>query len=410
MKIDLLVHNSSKLLKLAGSGNFRTGKQMQDLGIIENGAIAVHDGKIIETGSSTELLKKHPNPTKTIDAKQKLVMPGFVDCHTHLVFGGSREYELSMKLAGASYIEILKAGGGIHSTVQATRNASHKELKDISIKRLNQLLKHGTTTVEIKSGYGLEYDTEKKILDIIKELSDEHSSDIVSTFLGAHTVPKDCDRKEYIDMLINKAIPDFKGLTEFCDIFSEDGAFTYEETETILKAAKKHGYKLKIHSGQFNDIKATGLAAELGALSADHLENVSDDQLDMMKKSGTVAVLMPGVSFFLMSNIYPDARKMITNDNIVALATDFNPGSCPSFSMQMIIALACYQMKMSPEEAITASTINAAYAIDRADTVGSLEPGKKADILIMDIAEPAHIPYYFGTNLVNTTIKCGNPI
>ncbi len=409
-QIDLLVHNSSKLITLAGTGNYRTGKQMQNLEIIKNGAIAVHDGKIIETGSSVELLKKYPNVSKVINAEQKLVMPGFVDCHTHLVFGGSREYELSMKLAGASYIEILKAGGGIHSTVQATRDASKNELKDLSIDRLNQLQKHGTTTVEIKSGYGLEYNAEKKILDVIRELNDEHCLDIVSTFLGAHTVPKDCDRNEYISMLLNRAIPDFKEQTEFCDIFTEDGAFTYKETETILKAAKKHGYKLKIHSGQFNDIKATGLAAELGALSADHLENVSDDQLDMMKNAGTAAVLMPGVSFFLMSDIYPDARKMIKNGNIVALATDFNPGSCPSFSMQMIIALACYQMKMSPEEAITASTINAAYAIDRADTIGSLEPGKKADILIMDITEPAHIPYYFGTNLVRTVIKNGKEV
>ena len=409
-QIDLLVYNSSKLVTLAGSGNYRTGKQMMNLGVIENGAIAAHDGKIIETGPSGELLKKYPNAVNTIDAEHKLVMPGFVDCHTHLVFGGSREYELSMKLAGASYIEILKAGGGIHSTVQATRDASKKDLKDLSISRLNQIMKHGTTTVEIKSGYGLEYNAEKKILDVIKELNDEHCLDIVSTFLGAHTVPKDIDRNEYINMLLDRAIPDFKDLTEFCDIFSEDGAFTYKETETILKTAKKYGYKLKIHSGQFNDIKATGLAAELGALSADHLENVSDDQLNMMKKAATAAVLMPGVSFFLMSDIYPNARKMIKIGNIVALATDFNPGSCPSFSMQMIIALACYQMKMSPEEAITASTINAAYAIDRADTVGSLEPGKKADILIMDITEPAHIPYYFGTNLVKTVIKNGKEV
>ena len=408
-QLDLLVYNSSKLITLAGSGNYRTAKQMQDLGIIENGAIAVKDGKVLETGKTSELQKKY-SAKKEIDAQNKLVMPGFIDCHTHLVFGGSREYELSMKLAGASYIEILKAGGGIHSTVEATRKATKDHLLKQSIERLNLLLKHGTTTAEIKTGYGLDYNTEKKMLGVIKELEERHPTDIVSTFLGAHTIPKDCDRNKYIEMLLTKAIPDFKDLTEFCDIFSEDGAFTYDETKIILETAKKHGYKLKIHSGQFNDIKATGLAAKLGALSADHLENVSDDQLDTMKASGTAAVLMPGVPFFLMSDVYPDARKMIKNGNIVALATDFNPGSCPSFSMQMIIALACYQMKMSPEEAITASTINAAYAIDRADTVGSFEKGKKADILIMDIAEPAHIPYYFGTNLVKSVIKTGKTI
>ena len=409
VQVDLLVHNSSKLITLAGLGNYRTGKQMQDLATIKNGAVAVKDGKIFDTGTTPTLKEKYI-AVNEIDAQNKLVMPGFVDCHTHLVFGGSREYELGMKLAGASYIEILKAGGGIHSTVEATRNASIEELKEISLERLDQLLNHGTTTVEIKTGYGLDYETEKKMLDVINELKRLHPSDIVSTFLGAHTVPKDCNRQKYIEMLLNQAIPDFKDLAEFCDIFSEDGAFNYNETKTILEAAKKHGYKLKIHAGQFNDIKATGLAAKLGSLSAGHLENVSDDQLDMMKKSGTAAVLMPGVPFFLMSYIYPDAQKMISNGNIVAMATDFNPGSCPSFSMQMIIALACYQMKMSPEEAITAATINAAYAIDRADTVGSLDKGKKADILIMNISEPAHIPYYFGANLVNTVIKEGRVV
>ena len=408
-QIDLLVYNSSKLITLAGSGNYRTGKQMQDLAVIENGAIAVKDGKVLETGTTSDLQKKY-SAKQEINAQNKLVMPGFVDCHTHLVFGGSREYELGMKLAGDSYIEILKAGGGIHSTVEATRKASKEDLLKLSSERLDLIMQHGTTTAEIKTGYGLDYETEKKMLEVINLLSRKHPTDIVSTFLGAHTVPKDCDRNEYIKMLLTKAIPDFKDLTEFCDIFSEDGAFTYDETKVILETAKKHGYKLKIHSGQFNDIKATGLAANLGALSADHLENVSDDQLDMMKESGTAAVLMPGVPFFLMDDVYPDAEKMIKNKNIVALATDFNPGSCPSFSMQMIIALACYQMKMSPEEAITASTINAAYAIDRADTVGSLEKGKKADILIMDITEPAHIPYYFGANLVKSVIKNGKSI
>ncbi len=406
IKVDLIIYNSSNLITLAGNENYRTGTQMSDLGIIKNGAAAINNGQIVGISNTSDILNKY-SALKKVDAQDKLVMPGFVDCHTHLVFGGSREYELSMKLAGATYIEILKAGGGIHSTVQATRNAPYQELKASSIKRLNEIMKHGTTTVEIKSGYGLDYQTEKKILDIINDLKKEHCLDIVSTFLGAHTVPKDCDRQEYIKMLLEKAIPDFKNITEYCDIFAEDGAFTYEETEQILGTAKKYGYKLKIHSGQFNDIKATGLAANLGAISADHLENISDDQLDLMKKNKTAAVLMPGVSFFLMSDIYPDARKMINNGNIVALATDFNPGSCPSYSMQMMIALACYKMKMSPEEAITASTINAAYSIGKADTVGSLNIGKKADILIMNISEPAHIPYYFGANLVNKVIKNG---
>jgi imidazolonepropionase len=400
-KIDLLIHNSSQLLTLSGSTKPRVGNEMGDLSIVENGAVAVDDGKIVETGSSKALFKKYSDAKEIVDAGNKLVMPGFVDCHTHLVFGGSREYELGMKLAGATYIDILKAGGGIHSTVEATRNATKSELKEIAKERLDAIIKHGTTTIELKTGYGLDYATEKKLLEVAKEIADETDVEVVSTFLGAHTIPKGVDRKDYIDWIVSEAIPEFKDLSEFCDIFTEDGAFTYDETNRVLSAAKEHGYKLKIHAGQFNDLKAAGLAAELGAYSADHLEAVSKDQLDIMKKNNTVAVLMPGVNFFLMANDYANAREMILNGNPVALATDFNPGSSPTFSMQMMIALGCYHLKMSPEEAIVASTINAAHAIDRADKVGSLEVGKRADILIMNIKKPAEIPYYFGGNLVD---------
>ncbi|HJO92522.1 MAG TPA: imidazolonepropionase [Victivallales bacterium] len=406
-KIDLLIHNSSKLITLAGSDRPRVGKEMGDLAVIENGAVAVNKGKIVETGSSYELLKKYSDAKEIIDANDKLVMPGFVDCHTHLVFGGSRDYELGMKLAGATYIDILKAGGGIHSTVEATRKATKSELTRIAKERLDTIVQHGTTTIELKTGYGLDYDTEKKLLEVAKNLSDETDVEIVSTFLGAHTIPKGIDRNDYINWIVEEAIPEFKNLAEFCDIFTEDGAFTYDETERILSTAKDYGYKLKIHAGQFNDLKAAGLAAELGAYSADHLEAVSKDQLDTMKMHNTVAVLMPGVNFFLMANDYADAREMISNGNPVALATDFNPGSSPSFSMQMMIALGCYQLKMSPEEVITASTINAAHTIDRATVAGSLEPGKRADILIMKIKKPAEIPYYFGGNLVEDVILAG---
>ena len=406
-QIDLLIHNSSKLITLDGPENYRTGRQMQDLGIIKNGAVAVHNGTIIETGSSIELLREYNNAAKIIDANQKLIMPGFVDCHTHLVFGGSREYELAMKLKGASYLDILSAGGGINSTVEATRSISEDELYKISRERVDDLLTHGTTTIEIKTGYGLNPDAEKKCLKVINRLKEDNKADIVSTFLGAHIVPKDWKKEEYISWITEKALPEFKDLAEYCDIFTEENAYSLEDTKEILGKAKSLGYKLKIHAGQFNDLGATGYASELGAISADHLEQVSDEQLNIMKKKKTAAVLMPGVNFFLMDPLYADAERMIKNGNIVALSTDFNPGSCPSFSMQMIIALACYKMKMSPAEAITASTINAAYAIDRSDRVGSLESGKKADILIMNITEPAHIPYYFGTNLVKTVIKNG---
>ncbi len=406
-KADLLVYNSSQLLTLSGKDGVRIGKDMEDLGSLAHGAIAVKDGIVVETGPTDNLLTKYHDVSERIDAGNKLVMPGFVDCHTHLVFAGSRENEMSMRVSGGSYIEILKSGGGIHSTVEATREASYDDLLKIAESYITYMISHGTTTVEIKSGYGLSYESEKKILEVIKKLSREQKLDIISTFLGAHTVPHGVDRNEYLDMLINIALPEFRGMTEFCDIFAEDGAFTYQETERFLCAAKDLGYKLKVHSGQFNDIGVTGLSAKLDAYSADHLEYVSDDQLELMKEARTAAVLMPGVPFFLMLDKYADARRMIQNGNAVALATDFNPGSCPTFSMQMIIALACYKMKMTAEEAITASTINAAYAIDRADDVGSLEIGKKADLLIMDIVDPVYIPYYFGANLVNTVIKNG---
>ncbi|HBM16804.1 MAG TPA: imidazolonepropionase [Lentisphaeria bacterium] len=408
-KIDILVFNSSKLLTLCCEGRPLVGKKMQDLGVIANGAVAIHHGKILETGTSETLLQKY-QPEKTIDACGKLVMPGFVDCHTHTVFAGTREYELGMKISGATYLDILKAGGGIHSTVNATRKASEEELCQLASDKLDEMLRHGTTTVEIKSGYGLDYETEKKILKVIKHLKKNHPARIVSTYLGAHTFPKDMTREEYMKLIIEKALPDFKDLTEYCDVFTEEGAFNLSETEAILRKAKELGYKLKIHAGQFNDLGAASLASNLGAISADHLEFVSLKELDIMKKNGTASVLMPGVPFFLMNGKYPDARQMINNENIVALSTDFNPGSCPAYSMQLIIALACYQMKMTPEEAIVASTVNAAYAIDRLDVCGSLEPGKDADIIILNVTEPAHIPYYFGSNLVSKVIKSGKQI
>jgi imidazolonepropionase len=409
-KVDLIITNSSKLATLNASKNTAvTNEAMQDLSIIENGAIAIKNGKILETGTSSEIAEKY-SAKKIINAKNKLVMPGFIDCHTHLVFGGSREYELALKVKGATYLDILSAGGGINSTVEATRKISEEELVKIAKKRVHSLLQHGTTTIEIKTGYGLNPEAEEKCLKVINKLKNDNDANIVSTFLGAHIVPKDWEKEKYINWITEKGLPNFKNLAEYCDIFTEKNAYSLEDTKKILSKAKELGYKLKIHAGQFNDLGATGYASNLGATSADHLEQISDEQLDIMKKNGTAAVLMPGVNFFLMDSLYANARKMINNGNIVTLATDFNPGSCPTYSMQMTIALACYQLKMTPEEAITASTINAAYAVDRADIVGSLDNGKLADIIILDVAEPAHIPYYFGTNLVKNVIKSGKQI
>jgi len=406
-KIDLLIFNSSELLTISGKNEARTGKDLNKLSVIKNGAIAVNDGIILETGNSKDLLEKYSKVDRLIDAENCVVMPGFVDCHTHLVYGGSRESEMAMRLEGISYLEILKQGGGIHSTVKATREISKKDLKRISIKKLDKLLKNGTTTVEIKSGYGLDYVTEKKILEIINELNEEHVMDIIPTFLGAHTIPKGVDREKYVNWIVEEAIPKFRNLAKYCDVFCEDGAFSIDETKRIFSTAIQNGYKLKIHSGQFNDLGASGLAAHLRAVSADHLENISVEQIRKMKKNGTIAVLLPGVPFYLQSQKYANARLMIKEKLPIAIATDYNPGSCPSYSMQMMITLACLNMNLTIEEAIIASTINSAAAIEKEKVVGSLENGKQADIIILDLDNYKQIPYYFGTNLIKNVVKNG---
>ncbi len=406
-KIDLLIHNCSELITIKGEQRARVGSELNDLSVVKNGAIAINDGNIVEIGKSKDLLTKYSNVEKKLDAKKCVVMPGFVDCHTHLVFGGSRENEMAMRLKGISYLDILKQGGGIHSTVKATRKISKNDLKQISINRLDKLLNNGTTTVEIKSGYGLNYNTEKKILEIINELNDEHVMDIIPTFLGAHTIPKDSDREKYVNWIVEEAVPKFRNLAKYCDVFCEDGAFTVEETKKIFSSAIQNGYKLKIHSGQFNDLGASGLSAYYKAVSADHLENISLDQIRQMKENGTIAVLLPGVPFYLQSQKYANARLMIKEQLPIAIATDFNPGSCPSYSMQMMITLACLNMNMTIEEAIIASTYNSAVAIEMENQVGSLEKGKQADIIILDIENYKEIPYYFGTNLVKQIVKKG---
>jgi imidazolonepropionase len=382
---------------------------MLHLGAIPHGACAIENGLIVETGS-TEYLVASYRADNRIDAGGRLVMPGFVDPHTHLVFAGTREHEMEMRLAGATYLDILIQGGGIHSTVRATRAASFDTLVTLAKNRLQRIAEHGTTTIEIKSGYGLDQETEERILQVVSQLKKISSLDIIATFLGAHTIPSGVDRKVYIDWLTGEALTQYKDLAEFWDVFCEEGAFTREESLQILQSAKKAGYSLKIHAGQFNDCGAVGPAAMLGAVSVDHCDHVSNDQLKTMKEQGTIAVLLPGASFYLKTIAYPDAKRIADAGVPLALATDFNPGSCPSYSMQIMIALACLAMSMKPEEAITAATINAAWAINRGGSVGSLEPGKKADCIILDIENYSQLPYHFGVNLVTTVIKNGEII
>lgn len=408
---DLIVTNIKNLVTVStnGKNHAKTKEEMSDLAILKNASIAVEDGKIVAVAHVKEISKNFKAKTE-IDADQKLVCPGFVDSHTHMVYAGLRDKDLKLRLNGASYLEILEAGGGINSTVKATREMDFNTLYEESLHKLKNILKHGTTTIEIKSGYGLDYDTEEKILKVIKKLKSLKLADVVSTYLGAHTFPKEMSREAYLNLIIDKCLPDFKNLADYCDVYSETGAFSKDEASKILNRAKELGYKLKIHSGQFTNNGSTTVASNLGAVSADHLDFVSDSDINNMKNNNTSAVLMPQANFYLFSKNYPKARNFIDAGVITSLATDYNPGSAPGFSMQFVIALAVLYMGMSIEEAITASTINSAFSIGLNEKLGSIEVGKQADIIIFDIVEPIEIAYYFGTNLVNTVIKKGTRI
>ncbi len=399
--VDILIKNANELITLKGPDKSRTKKEMSNLSIINKGSIAVKDGIIVDVGKNL----KYKSET-VINAKGKIALPGFVDPHTHVVFAGSREFELDMKLRGLTYMDILKKGGGIFYTVNETRKAPEESLLRQSKNRLDSMLMHGTTTCEAKSGYGLETETELKILKILKKLNDSHSIDIVSTFLGAHAVPKGYSADEYVDVIINEMFPRLKGLAQFCDVFCEKGVFTVEQSRRILNTGKKYGLIPKIHADEIVDTGGASLAVEVGAISADHLLMSSDKGLKEMAKKCVIGVLLPGTPFSLMQQTYAPARKMIELGVPVALATDLNP-NCWTENMQFIIQLACLNMKMTPAEAITAATFNAACALGLNSTIGSLEKGKQADVIILDCPNHKFIPYHFGVNLVETVIKNG---
>ena len=402
--VDIFIKNASELITMDGPNRPRIKKEMCELSIIENGSVAIKDGKIVETGNDLEY-----GAEKTIDASGKTVMPGFIDPHTHLVFAGSREFELDMKLKGLSYMEILKKGGGIFYTVNETRRATNEELLKQSKKRLDTMISHGTTTCEAKSGYGLDTETELKMLEIQKKLNDIHPMDIVSTFLGAHAIPKEHSADDYVDIIISEMLPQVKGLAMFCDVFCEKGVFTIEQSRRILEAGKKYGLIPKIHADEIVDTGGASLAAEIGAISADHLLMSSDKGINEMARKGVIGVMLPGTPFSLMQDNYAPARKMIDSGVPIALATDLNP-NCWVENMQFMIQLGCFNMKMTPAEAVTAATFNAACAIGVNDTVGSLEKGKKADVIVLGCPNHKSIPYHFGVNLVETVIKNGKII
>lgn len=406
MIADLIIINAS---------NIATCRDEEEgAGIIENGYVAIKDGLILEAAAGSPSQDIMNEKTQIIDAAGKTVTPGLVDAHTHLVHGGSREKELPLKLKGVPYLEILKMGGGILSSVRNTRAASKEQLKAKALKSLNQMLLHGTTTVEAKSGYGLDFDTEVKCLEAAMELNQEHPVDIISTYMGAHAIPEEFkgNTQGYMDFMFEKVMPHVadKKLAEFVDVFCEHGVFTPEESRIIMQKAKDMGFKLKIHADEIVPLQGAELAAEMGAASADHLLAASDKGIEDMAKAGVTAVTLPGTSFYLMLGKYAQARKMIEAGVRVAIATDYNPGTSPTESLQTIMSFACFGMKLTPEEIIKAMTLNAAYAVDRQHEIGSIEKGKKADLVIFDSPNLDYIVYHYGINHVDTVIKNGKTV
>ncbi len=404
MKADLIVNASVIATCTEGNG----------AGIIENGYVAVKDGKIIAVGEGKAPEDMKGPETKLIDASGKTVTPGLIDAHTHLVHGGSREKELPLKLKGVPYLEILKMGGGILSTVRNTRGASKEELRAKAEKSLNEMLLHGTTTVEAKSGYGLDFDNEIKCLEVAAELNATHPVDIVSTYMGAHAIPEEFkgNTQGYIDFMCEKVMPYVREnkLAEFMDVFCEEGVFSPEESRIIMQKGKEQGFKLKIHADEIIPLQGAELAGEMRAVSAEHLLAASDEGIDAMAKAEVTAILLPGTSFYLMLEKYAQARKMMDKGVRVAIATDYNPGTCPTENLQSIMTFACFGMKMTPEEIIKGMTLNAAYGVDRAGDIGSLETGKKADMVIFDAPNLEYIVYHFGINHVDTVIKSGRTV
>lgn len=413
-----IIERANRLLTLSGASlQPKTGAAMNELGIIERGSVAIEDDRIAAVGTCEEVeawVKQRWgsfDDVKRWNATGKVVMPGLIDPHTHLVFAGSREEELSKRLNGVAYLEILAAGGGILATAQKTRTASEEELVEVSKARLNRFLAHGVTTVEAKSGYGLCLEHELKQLRVAEKLQEQHPVDIVSTFMGAHAIPAEYRQNpdQYVDCVIHEMIPRVaeKKLAEFCDVFCERGVFTVEQSEKILLAGKEAGLVPKLHADEIEAMGGAELAARVRAISADHLLKVSEEGIEAMAAAGVVAVLLPGTAFFLMAP-FADARKMIDRGVPVALSTDCNPGSSPTESLPFVMNLACFQMKMTPAEVIAATTINAAHAIGRAPEIGSLEAGKQADLIVMDAPNVAYLQYHYGVNPVERVMKKGN--
>lgn len=407
MKYDVLIKNIGELLPMEQAGPVK-GATMNQLKIIPDAALAIKDGKVAWIGKTEDTVSLDAG--KIIDAESNLVTPGLVEAHTHLVFGGSREKEMALKQQGMDYLEILKQGGGILSTVNATREASFKELYDKARFHLDRMLTYGMTTVEAKSGYGLDRETEIKQLEVVKALNESHPIELVSTFLGAHAIPPEYKGNPHAFLEEMQALfPAIKEkeLAEFVDIFTETGVFTVEQSRNFLLAAKQAGFQVKIHADEIDTLGGTELAAEVGAISAEHLAVTSDEGIKQLAASDTIGVILPGTSFYLGKDTYARARQMIDAGAAIAISTDFNPGSSVTENLQLIMSLAALKLKLSPAEIWHAVTVNAAHAINRGDAAGSLAIGRNADVVIWDAPNHQYIPYHYGVNHANTVFKNG---
>lgn len=416
LRSDFLVTNAAQVVTCAAGGVVpRCSTGMSDISVTSRGAVASYQGTIVVVGPEKDVLRQTelvPHGVQ-LDAGGGVIIPGLVECHTHMVFGGWRCGEFVKKLEGASYLDILESGGGILSSVRATRNSSREELIEEGLKRLDSVLSLGTTTCEIKTGYGLDLETEIKMLEVIAELDRLHPVDVVATFLGAHAVPPEYEGRqtEFLARLAEEVLPKVarRKLAEFCDIFCENRVFPADSAGPYLEKAKQLGFKIRLHADEIEPSGGAELAARLGARSADHLLKVSDAGIEALAEAGTTAVLLPGTGLFLGEEPAP-ARRLIDAGVPVALSTDFNPGSSPTMSLPLIVNLGCVLLKMTPAEALTAVTINAASVLDRAALAGSLEAGKKADMLLLDIPSWDHLAYRFGQNFVRTVIKNGRVV
>ncbi len=442
MHVDLLITHASQLLTIPSHDHRpQRGDRLGDLSIIEDGALAISNGLIVDLGATTDLAAKH-QAQEIIDAGRRVVMPGFVDPHTHVVFAGDRASEFEQRIAGATYREIMNAGGGIMSTVRATRAASVDELVEQTRARLDRMLAHGTTTAEAKTGYGLETAAELKMLEVIERLDQAHAIDLVPTFLGAHAIPAEYTGREdeYTELVVQEMLPTITELgmrnptgtlrsaesvprsaspqsgaqavriPPFVDVFCEEGAFTLAQTRRILERAKALGFALKIHVDEFEPLGGTQLGVELGAVSVDHVVSTPLEEIEWLGRSSTIAVSLPGTPFGLGQRDYTPAKTILAAGGALALATDINPGTTWNESMQFCVALACRYLKLTQAQALAAATLNAAHAIGRGGSIGSLEIGKQADVLIMDVPDYRLIGYRYGTNLVHTVIKRGRVV